>query len=273
MRFMREDGSVVDRTELIPAMGRKSVFVNQLFTTSGFATQVTADQAIVVERAMYFDNDQGGHDTLATANPAKTWYLAAGSSRGGFDTWLLVENPGSVPATVKVSFITEAGAVISQPLFVLPHARTSLFTNPLVPDAAYGMRIESDQPIVAERAVYFDNGRAGFDSTGVANLASEWFLPEGSTTGSFEEQLNVLNPQNQVVNVQIDFRPEEGDPPPAQRFSIGATSRLTLDVNPNVPDTNVALRVIADKPITVERVSYFARASGQGATSSTGLTR
>jgi hypothetical protein len=121
--------------------------------------------------------------------------------------------------------------------------------------------------------VYFDAGRAGFDSTAIANPATEWFFPEGSTTGSFEEQLNVLNPQNQAVNVQVDFRPEEGDTPPPQRFSMAATSRLTLDVNPNVQDTNVALRVIADKPIVVERVSYFARASGQGATSSTGLTR
>jgi hypothetical protein len=273
MRFMREDGSVVDHAELIPAMGRKSVYVNLLFTTSGFATQVTADQPIVVERAMYFDNDQGGHDTLATATPGKTWYLAAGSSRSGFDTWLLVENPGSAPATVKVSFITETGAVISQPLFVLPHARNSLFTNPLVPDAAFGMRIDSDQPIVAERAVYFDSARAGFDSTAVANPSTEWFLPEGSTTGSFEEQLNVLNPQNQLVNVQVDYRPEDGDPPPPQRFSVAATSRLTLDVNPMVQDTNVAMRVIADKPIVVERVSYFARPAGQGATSSTGLTR
>jgi hypothetical protein len=142
-----------------------------------------------------------------------------------------------------------------------------------VPDATYGMRIDSDQPIVAERAVYFDSGRAGFDSTAVANPATEWFLPEGGTGGSFEEQLNVLNPQNQAVNVQVDYRPEQGDPPPPQRFSVAASSRLTLDVNPNTPDTNVAMRVIADKPIVVERVSYFARATGQGATSSTGLTR
>jgi subtilisin family serine protease len=273
MRFMREDGSVIDHAELIPPMGRKSVYVNQLFTTSGFATQVTSDQPIVVERAMYFDNDQGGHDTLATPMPGRVWYLAAGASRAGFDTWLLVENPGSAPASVKASFITDAGMVISQPLFVLPHARTSLFTNPLVPDATYGMRIDSDQPIVAERAVYFDSGRAGFDSTAVANPATEWFLPEGGTGGSFEEQLNVLNPQNQAVNVQVDYRPEQGDPPPPQRFSVAASSRLTLDVNPNTPDTNVAMRVIADKPIVVERVSYFARATGQGATSSTGLTR
>ena len=273
LRFMREDGSVVDRSELVPAMGRKSVFVNMLFTTSGFATQVTADQPIVVERAMYFDNDQGGHDTLATPTPGQTWYLAAGASRGGFDTWLLVENPGSAPANVKVSFITDTGTVVSQPLFVLPHARSSLYTDPLLPNAAYGIRVDSDQPVVAERAVYFDNGRAGFDSTAVAAPATEWFLPEGNTDGSFEEQLAVLNPQNQPVNVQVEYRLEEGDQPPAQRFSVGATSRMTLDVNPQAPDTNVALHVTADRPIVVERVSYFARPTGLGATSSTGLTR
>jgi hypothetical protein len=254
-------------------MGRKSVYVNTLFTTSGFATQVTADQPIVVERAMYFDNDQAGHDTLATPTPGQTWYLAAGASRAGFDTWLLVENPGNTPANVKVSFITDSGVVVNQPLFVLPHARNSLYTDPLIPNASYGIRVDSDQPIVVERAVYFDSGHAGYDSAAVAAPATEWFLPEGSTQGSFEEQLNVLNPQNQSVNVQIDYRPQDGDAPPPQRFSVGAMSRFTLDVNPQVPSTNVALRVTADRAIVVERVSYFARPGGLGATSSTGLTR
>jgi hypothetical protein len=172
-----------------------------------------------------------------------------------------------------VSFITDVGAVVTQPLFVLPHSRDSLYTDPLVPDAAYGMRVDSDQPIVAERAVYFDNGRAGYDSAAVAAPATEWFLPEGSTTGSFEEQLAILNPQNQPVNVQVEYRPEEGDAPPPQRFGVAPMSRLTLDVNAQAPDTNVAMHVTSDKPIVVERVSYFARANGQGATSSTGLTR
>jgi thermitase len=275
MRFLREDGSVVDHTELVPAMARKSVYVNMLFTTSGFATQVSADQPIVVERAMYFDGDQSGHDTLATPTPGQTWYLAAGASAGGFDTWLLVENPGASPANVKVSFITDSGRVVTQPLFVLPHARTSLYTDPLIPNATYGMRIDSDQPIVAERAVYFDSGRAGYDSAAVSAPATEWFLPEGSTTGSFEEQLNVLNPQGQAVNVQVEYRPEGTgiDAPPPQRFSLAATSRLTVDVNPQVPSANVSMHVTADRPIVVERVSYFARPGGLGATSSTGLTR
>jgi subtilisin family serine protease len=273
LKFLKEDGSVVDRNELVQPMGRTSVFVNQLFVTAGFATQVTADQPIVVERAMYFDNGQGGHDTLATATPGKTWFVAAGTSRGDFDTWLLLENPGNNPANVRVSFMTDAGNVVVQPLLVAPHSRKSLFTDPIVPNAAYGMRIESDEAIVAERAVYFDGGKAGFDASAVPNAATEWYLPDGSTMGSHEEQLAVLNPQGQAVNVQIDFRPQDGDPPPPQRLSVGPTSRVTIDVNPSVPDANVALRVIADRPIVVERTSYFARPTGLGATSSTGLTR
>ncbi|MBV9542776.1 MAG: S8 family serine peptidase, partial [Chloroflexi bacterium] len=273
MRFMREDGSVVDHGELVAPMGRKSVNVNALFTTSGFATQVTADQPIVVERAMYFDNGNGGHDTVATSTPGKTWYAAAGASRVGFDTWLLLENPGSTPANVKVQFITDNGNVVTQTLFVLPHARNSLYTDPLVQDSVYGIRVDSDQPIVAERAVYFSNGTAGYDAAAVPAPAAEWFLPEGSTTGSFDEQLAVLNPQGQPVNVEVDFRPEGGDPPPPQKFSVGAMSETTIDINPFALDENVALRVIADKPIVVERVSYFARPTGLGATNSTGLTR
>jgi hypothetical protein len=169
--------------------------------------------------------------------------------------------------------MTDTGNVVNQPMFVLPHARASLFTDPLVPNAVYGMRIESDQPIVAERAVYFDAGRAGYDAAAVAAPATEWFLPEGSTTGSFEQQLALLNPQPQPVNVQVEYRPVDGDAPPPQRFSMAPTSRLTLDVNPIAPDTDLALRVTADKPIVVERTTYFARPSGLGATTSTGLTR
>jgi hypothetical protein len=254
-------------------MGRRSVYVNALFVTAGFATQVTADQPIVVERAMYFDAGQGGHDTLATPAPAKTWYLAAGGSRAGFDTWLLLENPNNAPASVKVTFLTDTGAVAAQPLFVQPHARLSLYTDPLMPNAVYGMRIDADQPIVAERAVYFSDGKAGYDAAAVASPATEWFLPEGATTGSFEEQLAVLNPQSQPAVVQVDLRPQGGDALPPQRFSVAPNSRFTLDVNPFAPDTNVAMRVIADRPIVVERTSYFARSDGLGATTSTGLTR
>ncbi len=273
LTFMREDGSTTTLTQVVPGFGRRSVYVNALFTAAGFSTQVEADQPIVVERAMYFDGGQGGHDTVAVPAPARTWYLAEGVSRAGFDTWLLVQNPGSQPASASVTFLLDGGRSVKQPLLIAPRSRASLYTNLVVPDATYGITLESDQPVVAERAVYFDGGRAGFDSAAVAAPATEWFLPEGQTSGPFLEQLAVTNPQGQSVNLQVDFLRDEGESSAPLRFSLAAASSTIVDLNPYVPDARVSLRVTSDRPVVVERTLFFANGLGLGATSSAGLTR
>lgn len=273
LRFTQEDGSTAERVETIPGFGRRSVYVNLLFTAAGFATRVEASQPIVVERAMYFDGGQGGHDTVGTQTPGTTWYLAAGASRPGFDTWLLVQNPSSAPASVQASFVRDDGRVVTQPLFVRPGGRASLLTNLVVPDASFGIRVEADQPVVVERAVYFAGGRAGFNSTAVAAPAVEWYLPEGATTESFVEQLSVLNPQNQPATLLLEFRRQDGTPVAPQQVLVGANTSRILDINPLVLDGLAATRVTADRPVVVERTLYFARPGGLGATSSPGLTR
>ena len=273
LRFMREDGSVTDHVEGIPPWGRRSVYVNLLFTAAGFGTHVEANQPIVVERAMYFDAGRGGHDTVGTQTPGRVWYLAEGVSRPGFDTWLLVQNAGVAPANVKASFLTDDGTVVAQPLRVPPNSRISLYTNLVVPNAAFGIKVEADQPVVVERAVYFDEKRAGFSARAVAAPGTEWYLPEGVTTGSFTEQLAILNPQGQLANVQVDFDRLGGQTIPPHRLRVGPNTQRILDINPYVVDGELSLRVIADQPIVVERILYFARPSGVGATSSTGLTR
>ena len=220
---MREDGSVVDHTELVPAMGRRSVYVNALFTTSGFATQVTADQPIVVERAMYFDNGQGGHDTLATVGagqdvvprrgrqPRRLRYVAADREprHGAGDGQGLVHDRHrrrGHPAAVR------AAALAHQSVHRPAGARTRRTGCASIPTS----RSSPNAPCTSTAAA------RATTPTAVAAPATEWFLPEGDTSGSFEEQLAVLNPQNQPVNVQVEFRPQDGDPPPPQRFSVGA---------------------------------------------------
>ena len=274
MHFLREDGSVVDHTELVPAMGRKSVYVNALFTTSGFATQVTADQPIVVERAMYFDNGQGGHDTLATATPGKTWYLAAGASVAGFDTWLLVENPGSAPATVKVVVhdrrrdrsstsrcsCCRTRAPASTPTRWCPTRRMACASIPI-------SRSWPNAPCISKAAAPATTPPpsprrrpSGFCPKAAPPARSKSSSPcsilriSPSTCRSTSGRRTAIRPRPSVS-------------------ASAPTSRLTLDINPSVQDANVALHVTSDRPIVVERVSYFARATGLGATSSTGLTR
>src|SRR5262249_2238116 len=149
----------------------------------------------------------------------------------------------------------------------------SLDTNPIVPNADYGIRVDADRPVVVERSEYFNGGHSGFADSAVPAPANEWFLPAGETPGSFEEQLVVVNPQSKPANVQVDLRRQDGNDTTPLRFSVNPTTQTTLDVNPLAPDASVSLRVTSDQPVVVERASFFARTNGLGVTSSVGDTR
>lgn len=273
LRFTREDGTVTRQDELLAPMTRRSVYVNALFRASGFSTEVQSDLPIVVERSMYLDAGGGGHGSVAAPGASRTWLLAEGASVPGIDTWLLLQNTADVPANVRVTFLRDDGEKVEQPVLVPPRARASLFTNLVVPNGVYGMQVQSDQPIVAERTMYLDGGKASFNTLAAPAPARDWYLPEGSTAGSFVEQVAILNPNAQAATVTVDLRRQDGQPTASQRFTLAPASRFTLDVNPLAPDSQVAIRVTADQPIVAERTLYFAQPTGIGATSSLGLSR
>ncbi|MBI2756406.1 MAG: S8 family serine peptidase [Chloroflexi bacterium] len=274
LRLMLENGQVVEQRETVPPSGRRSVYANLVVPNqAGFSTQIDADQPIVVERAMYFDAGAGGHDTLGTRVPSRTWLIPNGIARAGFDTWVLIQNPNDVPATVNVTLMGDDGVAVVQPLLVRPRARASLLTNVVTRRETFGIRVESDQPVVAERAVYFAGSTAGFVSVGQPAAAAEWFFADGSTAGSFLEQLSLFNPQGQAANVEVDIYRQDGAAVPPRRLRLAPTSARTVDVNPWVVDGVASLRVISDRPILAERVEYFARPTGLGASASLGQTR
>jgi hypothetical protein len=170
-------------------------------------------------------------------------------------------------------FMTDTGLVVTQPMLVPPRGRATLFANVVVPNTNFGIRVESDQPVVAERAVYFQNGSAGFQTVAVAAPAVDWYLPEGSTTDSFVEQLAILNPNPQPAVVQFDFRRQGGGDVQPLRLTVGPNLRATVDVNALVSDGQSAVHVVANRPVVVERTEYFSRPEGVGATNAVGLTR
>jgi hypothetical protein len=42
---------------------------------------------------MYGGNRTWAHDSIGVTAPAPVWYLAEGSTEGGMETWVLVQNP------------------------------------------------------------------------------------------------------------------------------------------------------------------------------------
>jgi hypothetical protein len=266
---MLEDGGTVEVDQPLPAQSRISFDTNDVIEASGFATEVRAEQPIVVERTMYFANG-GAHGTIGVKTPAKTWFLAEGDSRPGFDTWILLQNPSTTEvANVSVTFIKDDGTTEVAYYALDPRTRLSLFADTVVPNTTFGARIDSDQQIIVERSIYLANGAGGHNSSAVQIPESEWYLPEGRTRAPYREVIAILNPNPEVTQVDLTFTQADGQAPITQSFVVQPTSRLTVDVGTYVPNADISTRVTADHPVVVERSMY----SDRGAMSSPGLTR
>ena len=165
LKFLLDSGSTVTRTKTVPANGRVTVSVegeDALLADAAMATQITSDQPIVVERAMYwaeYPNWYEAHNAFGVTGTAKKWVLGEGRVGGGrgYDTYVLLANPGTVLATVTVTYLRESGLPpIVTSHTVQPTSRYNVVpaTDGLGADERFGVLIESSQPIAVERAMY-----------------------------------------------------------------------------------------------------------------------
>lgn len=259
LTFMKEDGTKIQRTYTLRPTSRLSVFANQIIPGTTFATSIDADHPIVVERASYFDGGKGGHSSVGSPYSGKKWYLAEGYD--GIDTWLLLMNPGNANATTNVSFLLDSGRVITKTFVIKPTSRFSIHANDFVPEGSFSTRIDSDQPLVAERSMYWAGGTSGHSSIGTTGPAHTWYLAEGSTADPFVEWVLLMNPGNDTANVTITFMLEGGGTI-NKNISVGATSRYTMLANDEIPGKAVSIRVDSSRPIIVERSMYSKSGGG-----------
>lgn len=89
---------------------------------------------------------------------ASTWYLAEGST-GGFSVYVLVQNPTSSPANITATFMLTGGENISKSYTVPANSRYTIIpANEIGTGKAFSTKVESDQDIIVERAMYWDAG-------------------------------------------------------------------------------------------------------------------
>ncbi len=99
--------------------------------------------------------------------PATTWYLAEGCTQGGMETWVLVQNPGTSPVTVDLTFMTSSGEVPGPRGFTIgAGSRRSFNAGSYVADWDVSTRVQASGNVICERAMY-GNGRTwAHDSVG-----------------------------------------------------------------------------------------------------------
>ena len=171
--YMKGDGST-DTQELTVARSSRSTVVVKEKLGEGddaahdFSAKVESlyNIPIVAERPMYFNYKgawTGGHDIVGVDLPSTAYYFAEGTCRPGFEPYFTIQNPGTVDAEVKITYMKGDGSIDTQELTVPKNSRATVVVKEKLgegDDAAhdFSAKVEStnSRKIICERPMYFN---------------------------------------------------------------------------------------------------------------------
>jgi len=275
--YMLGDGSNLTEDVVVGPTSRNTISVNDfLGPDKDVSALVESDQLILAERPMYFNYHNkwtGGHDVIGVPAPRTYYYFAEGTTRnnptdGYFDEWLCFQNPQSSDAVVNVNYILGTGKTVPKMYSVKAKSRYTVDVNTEVgPDQDVSCVVNSSQPVVAERPMYFfyhNKWTGGHDVVGAPGPDTTFYFAEGTTRdnardGSFEEWISLENSTIYNAPVKITYYTEQAGTQ-TQDVTVGPTSRLTVDVNAKLgKDVDASFKVESTSgvPILAERPMYF----------------
>jgi hypothetical protein len=266
LTYMLQGGGMVERNVVVAANSRYTVVAQeegQVGPDQAFSTRLDADQPIVVERAMYFNND--GHAAVGVDTPVSTWYLAEGYTGAGFGTFILIQNPNETSANVTLTYMLQGGGTVERNVAVAANSRYTALAHDagqVGVDQAFSTRLDADQPIIVERAMYWPSGEGavgGHGSPGVGGTANVWNLAEGYTGAGFGTFILIQNPNDSKVNVTLTYMLQGGGTV-ERNVVVAANSRYTVlahDAGQVGLDQAFSTQLVSDQPIIVERAMYF----------------
>ena len=95
--------------------------------------------------------------TLGARLPALRWATAAGAADDNNDQWVIVQNPGTLPARVTLNLLADGNAVAVgsfTAIEVAPGQRRAFHINDTIRRAATPIILTSTREVIVERAVY-----------------------------------------------------------------------------------------------------------------------
>ncbi len=213
MRLQSGEGESQGPRDTIPPRTRRSYNLGDYLQSYDVSTLVSATGAeVVCERAMYGNSRTWAHDSTGVTAPASTWYLAEGCTAPGFETWVLVQNPGDTPAEVDMRLQSGEGESQGPRDTIPPRTRRSYNLGDYLQSYDVSTLVSSTgAEVVCERAMYGNSRTWAHDSTGVTAPASTWYLAEGCTAPGFETWVLVQNPGDTPAEVDMRLQSGEGE--------------------------------------------------------------
>lgn len=263
--YMTSSGGVVSRPDIpLPPMSQTTLNPAADLGSKDFSTKVECLQAeiIAVDRTMTWTGPGAaspeGHSSIGVPGSDTRWYFPEGSSKWGFETWMLVQNPNSVEAHCTLTYMIEGVGQKSVSKTVAPNSRGSFFMADDIGSADASIEVTSDQPVIPERSMYRNNRREGSNSIGASSKehSKNYFLAEGTTGWGFTTYVLVQNPNDTANRVTVTYMTNDG-PKAMEPFDMAANSRKTIRVNDVLPNVDFSTKVTGTKPLIAERAMYW----------------
>ncbi len=267
--YMTPSGKVDGGEFLLGAGRRRSTNVGDTVKSMEVSTEVTSSRPVVAERSTYCNDRRCATSHIGATAPGKTWYMAEGASDGGFETWILVANPGPASARVDLTYMTEHGRVAGPSFDLEPGMRASRNVGDTVSSPDVSTQVVSSSPVVAERSTYFNGRRCATGSLAAPEPSKTWYMAEGATAGGYETWVLVQNPGTRPARVRLDYMTEYGEAA-GPEFLLGPGQRRSTNVGDLVNSLNVSTGVTSTMPVVAERSTYYN--NRQCATGSVGAT-
>ena len=171
--YMRGDGTEAYQLIQVPSRSRKTLHPADILGTGNdpahdfsIEVQSTNGVPIVAERPMYFNYKgvwTGGHDVVGAPAPATTFEFAEGTCRPDFDAYLCIENPGSAPADVTLTYMMGNGTTGTEQVTVPATSRATVIPRDKLGtgdtpayDFSSTVTCTNGQQIIVERPMYFN---------------------------------------------------------------------------------------------------------------------
>jgi len=278
-RFQKDGGAMVPQYTVVQPHSRATIDVETLagMENTTFSSLIEADVQVVADRTMTWgDGGYGSHAERGILTRTSTqWYLAEGATHGAFDLFYLLQNPGSTPAQVEVTFLRPAPAPpIVRNYTVGATSRLTIYVDQIpgleATDVSASVRSTNSVPFIVERSMNFSLPTqpfaAGHESAGVTAPATRWFLAEGATGSFFHMFILVANPSPQDATVEMQYLLASGQVV-TKTHTVAASSRFTVNVATEGPELqSAAMSTIVTSansvPIVVERAMWWPASGG-----------
>jgi hypothetical protein len=275
--FMTDSGPVQLQPGYIDPMTTVGFEPKNNIGAANFSTKIEclSGKSIAVERWMAWPDQTGqfseGHSSIGVTESSTTWYLAEGSSKWGFECWVLVQNPNSTEATVDLTYMIEGVGPRVVKKAVPANSRRTFFMADDIGSADASIKVTANVPVIAERAMYRNGRREGHGSIGTTAPAADYYLAEGTTAWGFTTYVLVQNPNPVANQVTLTYMTAAG-PVQEPAFTMPANSRKTIRVNDLHPGKDLSTRVHGSMPLIAERAMYWDSGYGEVCHDSVGLS-